>query len=278
MKSRFADSPEFQRLLDGSDPVDVVAVAFEIGRDAYPGLDPAPYRDRIVELADRVRSRCPASARTRTVLRQINWALFVEEGFRGNREAYDDPRNSYLNDVIDRKTGIPISLCVLYEAIARRLGLDVSGVNLPAHFMLRAVDGDRLVFIDPFHEGEVLDREGCERRLSSLIQRPIELNDSAFSPCPPATLVARMLRNLKGLFLRDHDFPSLLPVQQRLAALAASEPVEQRDLGMIYLHLDRAGDAMHPLEQYLAGNPTAADADEISRLLRAARRSVAERN
>jgi regulator of sirC expression with transglutaminase-like and TPR domain len=278
MKPHFAENPEFRRLLDGSDRVDLVRLAFEIASDAYPSLDPSPYLARIEELAERVRSRCPAGARVSVVLRQINWALFVEEGFHGNRDAYDDPRNSYLNEVLDRKTGIPISLCVLYEAVAHRLGLDIAGVNLPAHFMLRAVDGDRLLFIDPFHEGEVLDRQACERRLSNLLQQPVRLTDDLIAPCPPRAIVARMLRNLKGLFLQAHDFPAMLPVQRRLAALQASDPIEHRDLGMTYLFLDRPGDAIHPLERYLTSVPAATDASEIGRLLSAARRNIAERN
>ena len=98
----------------------------------------------------------------RKVLGQINWALLVEEGFEGNRDNYFDPRNSYLNEVIDRKKGIPITLSVLYSGLADRLGVRLEGANFPAHFMLQLVDGGEPLFIDPFHAGEFLDRRGCD--------------------------------------------------------------------------------------------------------------------
>ena len=112
-------------------------IALEIARDAYPELDIGSYVSKVDELAERIRARCGGQSKPRKILGQINWWLFVEEGFEGNRENYFDPRNSYLNEVIDRKTGIPISLSVLYWSLADRLGLPLEGVNLPAHFMLR---------------------------------------------------------------------------------------------------------------------------------------------
>ena len=117
----------------------------------------------------------PSFSLPRKILGQINWALFVEEGYHGNREDYYDPRNSYLNEVIDRKTGIPISLSVLYRAVAERLELNLEGANLPAHFMLRLGDQAQPLFIDVFNSGDLLDRKGCEHRLSELIGRPVAL-------------------------------------------------------------------------------------------------------
>src|SRR5262249_16943981 len=137
VRSPFRKSPEFQRLLRRETRVDLVRISLEIARDAYPELDPDPYVARIEALAQRVRGRCASFDRPRPVLRQINRVLYIEEGFRGNRDEYYDPRNSYLNDVIERKTGIPITLALLYARLAERLGLAVGGLCLPAHFMLR---------------------------------------------------------------------------------------------------------------------------------------------
>ena len=200
----FADSPEFLRLIRGEDEPDLTRLCFEIARDAYPKLDPVPYLNKIDALANRVRDRCPQGAKARHILGQINWVLFVEEGFRGNVEEYGDPRNSYLNVVIDRKLGIPISLSVLYLAIADRLGLAMAGVNLPGHFVIHAGRGDSTIFVDAFHEGALLDRAGCERLVARSLDRPIKLTDSAFEPCSSRILVQRMLRNLKAAYLRDH--------------------------------------------------------------------------
>ena len=153
-----------------------------------------------------MKDRCAAISHPRKILGQINWALYIEEGYHGNRDDYYDPRNSYLNEVIDRKTGIPISLSVLYQAVAERLGLHLEGANLPTHFMLRFGDPVQPLFIDAFHSGDILDRRGCERRLSELMGRPVELSESQLAPCPARTVVARMLRNLKAIALRTEDF------------------------------------------------------------------------
>jgi regulator of sirC expression with transglutaminase-like and TPR domain len=278
LRSPFGESPEFQRLLRREPRSDLVRIALEIARDAYHDLDIDQYLGRIAALADRVRGRCASGAKPRALLGQINWVLFVEEGFRGNREDYYDPRNSYLNRVIDRKTGIPITLSILYAAIAGRLGLALSGVNLPAHFMLRVDGGDATIFVDPFHDGALLDRRGCEQRIAQIMGHPVPLTDVQLAPCGPDLIVTRMLRNLKAIHLERQDYAEALPVLRRLAALNPGDPHEQRDFGMLCLRLDRPAEAIAPLQAYLDARPRAEDADDIAPLLRAARREVAQRN
>jgi regulator of sirC expression with transglutaminase-like and TPR domain len=278
VRSPFSGSPEFLRLLAGEARPDLARIALEIARDAYPELDPGRYLGHIESLAARVRDRCPPGAKPRQVLGHINWVLFVEEGFRGNTEDYYDPRNSYMNEVIDRKTGIPITLSILYGTLAERVGLPMEGVNLPAHFMLRAGGSDATIYVDPFHSGDLLDRQGCERRISELAGRPIALTDGQLAPCDGSTVVARMLRNLKAIYLKTHDFPTAFPILRRLAALADADPVEQRDFGMLCLQLDRPADAIAPLVRYLDALPDADDAEAIRALLKAARREVARWN
>jgi regulator of sirC expression with transglutaminase-like and TPR domain len=278
LRDPFEDSPEFQRLLRDEPDADLVRVALEIARDAYPGLNPEPYEARIDAFAARARERCAAVDKPRRVLGQINWVLFVEEGFQGNRGDYYDPRNSYLNEVLDRKTGIPITLSILYQSVAQRLGLTVAGMNLPAHFMLRVGHGETDLFVDPFHDGALLDREDCEKQVSRVLGQPVTLSDAQLAPCPTRQVVARMLRNLKSIHLQSHDYPSALPVQRRLAALNVDDPDEQRDLGMLYLRLDLPADAVAPLQSYLDAVPSDPAAADIHALLRAVRRDVAMRN
>lgn len=274
----FADSPEFRRLVAGERRVALARIALEIAADAYPGLNIESYLARIAELAERVRPRCPRSACVRDVLGQINWVLFVEEELRGNHEEYYDPRNSYLNEVLDRRLGIPISLSVIYWAVAESLGLSIAGANLPAHFMLRVEDGDRTWFVDPFHSGAVMSPEMCRRRLSELLQQPVELDEAMAAPCTAATVVTRMLRNLKAIYLRAEDFPSAVPIQRRLAALNPRDGDEVRDLGALCLQAERPGDAVDPLRAYLESEPDGALTPEISELLAAARRRLASWN
>lgn len=278
MRAPFAESPEFQRLVQGQPGTDLTRIALEIARDAYPDLDPEPYLTQIDALAARVHDRCPVEARTRQILGQINWVLFVEEGFRGNTDAYYDARNSYLNEVMERKTGIPISLSVLYLALADRLGLPMSGVNLPAHFLIRTGQGDGTIFVDPYHSGALLDREGCEDRVAEVTGQHITLTDAQLRPCPNPLVVARMLRNLKAIYLQNHDFVSALPVQRRLVAVTRNDPQERRDLGTVCVYTGHTGEAIDHLRAYLKAKPEAPDLETVQALLRAALRDVAERN
>jgi regulator of sirC expression with transglutaminase-like and TPR domain len=278
MRGPFAESPEFVRLLRREPRLDLVRIALEIAHDAYPELDIDHYLDRIEALAERVRGRCPAGTKPRGVLGQINWVLFVEEGFQGNTEDYYDPRNSYLNQVMDRKLGIPITLSVLYSSIAGRVELETAGVSLPAHFMLRVGSGEATTFVDPFNAGLLLDRKGCERRIAQVVGRPVALSEVQLAPCGPDQVVARMLRNLKMIYMEQQEHRAALPVVRRLAALNPRDPQEQRDLGMLCLKLDRPAEAIAPLEAYLDARPAAQDAGALGPLLRAARREVALRN
>ncbi len=274
----FADSPEFQRLLAGHDHIDLARAALEIARDAYPEIDIEIYLDRINRLANRARARFKPGSITREILGQINWVLFVEEQFRGNREEYYDPRNSYLNEVLDRGLGIPITLSLVYSAIAKHLGLTVGGVDLPLHFMLRVDDGEETCFIDPFHAGALYDRLGCERKLSEIAQQAVILSDAVVEPCSSQTLISRMLRNLKAIYARSGDIASVLPIQRRLTAINGRDPGELRDLGILCVQADRLGEAIEPLQAYLEICPEAGDATEIKELLVGLRREVSRWN
>lgn len=279
MPDPFASSPEFRRLLAGDPDADLTTIAFEIALDAHPELDVTAYRRRIANLAERVRDRCPPGSRPRSVLGQINWVLFVEEGYRGNLQDYYDPDNSYLNRVIDRKVGIPISLALLYRAVAGGLGLPLSGVNLPAHFVLRADVGEaQPLFVDAFHEGALLDRKGCRARVEEVTGQDVDLEDEQLDPCSTAVVVARMLRNLKAVYLRRQEFAQALPVVRRLAALCGGDPLELRDHGMVSLRADRPGEAIRPLQAYLSAMPHAEDAQAVASFLSAARQEVARWN
>jgi regulator of sirC expression with transglutaminase-like and TPR domain len=274
----FAESPEFRRLLAGDEHVHLARVALEIGRDAYPDIEIEAYLERIQSFAHRARNRFKTGSSIPAILGQINWVLFVEEEFRGNREDYDDPRNSYLNEVLDRGLGIPITLSIVYEAVANQLGLTMGGVNLPLHFMLRIDDAGQPWFVDPFHSGALYDRRACEEKLSEIAEREIALSDAAVASCSNRVLISRMLRNLKVIYARAGEIASLLPVQRRLTALNRDVPSELRDLGVLCVQADRLREAIEPLEAYLGVLPNAADRGEIVDLLGAVRREVARWN
>ena len=188
MPSHFPGSPEFERLVAGADDVHLARIALEIARDAHPELDIELYLEKIQRLAERTRDRCRPGSKIRDILGQMNWVLFVEGGLRANEEDYYDPRNSYLNEVLDRGLGIPISLSLVYWAVGERLGVALEGANLPLHFMLRFEEDGRIWFVDPFRGGAIYNRENCARRLSDIVQQPVDLTESLSALVPSASL------------------------------------------------------------------------------------------
>lgn len=278
MSPRIADSPEFARLVAGAEDVHLARIALEIARDAHPEIDIQSYLEKIDRLAERARGRCRPGAKIRDILGQINWVLFVEAGLRANEDDYYDPRNSYLNEVLDRGLGIPISLSLVYWAVGERLGVALAGANLPLHFMLRFEEDGAVWFVDPFRSGAIYNRTNCERKLSDIAQQPVILTDSLAGPCAIRLVVARMLRNLKVVYGRREETASLLPIQRRLVALLSDDPDELRDLGLLCAQNNRLGEAIDPLQSYLASAPRADDAREVRALVEVIRRKIAEWN
>lgn len=254
-------------------------IALEIARDACPGLEFGPYLQRLDQLAARVRLRIPEEAPTQVLLQQINWVLYVEEGFTGNDSNDFDPNDSYLNEVLDRRTGIPISLGVVYRGVAERLGLPLHGVNLPAHFVLRADrESAEPMFIDPFHGGRLLDRDACQTLIASRSGAAVELTEEQFRPMSTAEVVARMLRNLRAIHLQSGDAVLAFAVLKRLVALEPIEAAYRRDLGIVALGLDRPAEGIEQLSAYLEQEHQATDARRIRSLILAARHRLAEGN
>jgi regulator of sirC expression with transglutaminase-like and TPR domain len=180
-------------------------------------------------------------------VRALNGLLFEEEGFRGNLEDYYDPRNSFLNDVLDRRTGIPITLSTLYIEVGRRAGLAVDGIGLPGHFVVRV--GGTLV--DPFHGGTVLSEEDCQKRLDRIYGGRLRLDDTMLAACERKTILARTLRNLKAIYTKAGDFIRALNVVELLLRVDPGSLEEMRDRGMLHASLDCYALAAGELEEYL---------------------------
>lgn len=253
-------------------PVDLARVALLIARDAYPHLRPRVYLRRIDRLADLLRPRLKGSLEARTA--ELSTFLFEECGFAGNIEHYYDPRNSYLNKVLDRQTGLPISLSLVAMAVGNRAGLPVVGVALPGHFVAKALgeNGEELIF-DPFNGGQFLDPEACESLVSAITGRPFDATSETLDAAPPGAIVLRMLTNLKTAHLADRSHLRAARVVYRLAQLLPDDPSQRRDLGLLLARANRHGAAIDHLKHYLITVPDADDADEVQQVLR---RSLAE--
>ena len=257
-------------------PTDLARVALLIARDAYPQMSPRAYLRRVERLADHLRPRLRGSLAARTA--ELASFLFEECGFAGNTEHYYDPRNSYLNKVLDRQVGLPIALSVLAVAVGERAGLSVVGVGLPGHFIAKAVDENQEVLFDPFNGGQFLDREACEALVGGVTGRPFEATPDALAATPPGAIVARMLQNLKTAYMADRSYARAARVTRRLAQLIPGDPTQRRDLGVLLVQADRPGPAIDPLRAYLRAQPDAADAGEVEKFLAKALTEVARWN
>jgi len=264
-----ADDPDY--------PVDLARVALLIARDAYSRMNPRSYLRRIDRLAQEVRPRLRGSLEARTAT--LSAFLFEECGFAGNSAHYYDPRNSYLNKVLDRQVGLPISLSLLAMAVGERAGLTVVGVPLPGHFVAKAVGpkGDEVLF-DPFNGGEFLDPEGCEALVGAITGRPFEATPEALEATCPAAFVLRMLNNLKTAYLADRAHLKAARVIHRLCQLLPNEPTQRRDLGLLLVRSEQHGAAIDHLQHYLRAAPAADDADDVRTILARAFAEVARWN
>lgn len=243
---------------------DLGRAALTIAQDEYPALDVAAYLSRLDAYADEIRMRLPYGADYEAKIATMNQYLFEELGFTGNATDFYDPRNSYLNDVLDRKLGIPITISVVYMEIGRRIGLPLIGVSFPGHFLVKLPLDGAAVVLDPFNGGIALDESDLRRRLVQTY------GDGAAAARAPVTallasatatdVVLRMLRNLKGVYLQRGDHVRALRIMHRILELATDVPEELRDRGNIYRELECFRAALNDYNAYLHRNPQATDA------------------
>jgi regulator of sirC expression with transglutaminase-like and TPR domain len=246
------------------DELDLLEGALLIAADAHPGLDHGAVHDELDTLAEPLKKRglalLPAPAQARVLADH----LFVGIGFHGNDADYYDPRNSFLDEVIARRTGIPISLSVLYVEVARRAGVMASPVGFPGHFLVRIDDPERRLVVDPFHGGALLD----EVALADLLRRSgskLRYSSELIAPTPVRQVVARMLMNLRGIYASRGDYSRLLLVTDRLIDLMPGSTEELRERGLLLGRLGAPASAVEDLEQYVSSLPHADDVPEVKR-------------
>src|SRR5436190_3639299 len=272
MKSQFVHS--FTHAALSPDP-DLAIAALMIARVEYPALDAGPYLDRLDRYGDEARARVgDAMASPRLTpphvdpdryagVLALNDYLFGELRFAGNETTYEDPRNSFLNEVLDRRTGIPITLALLYMEVARRAGLQVEGINFPGHFLLRCPaprglpDAEDLI-IDAFHGGALLSKEACRERVRHLFESDASLGHGdaivearLFVHATKPEILARMLLNLKRTYVKMHSFPQARDMTELLLAVNPSAINELRDRGLMAYRLKDFSAALRDLQTYL---------------------------
>ena len=246
--------------------INLAEAALLIAAAEYPELTPEPWLARLDALAERVQAgpeREPLAN-----IEALNHTLFEQENFSGNEEEYDDPLNSFLNDVLERKKGIPITLSLVYTEVARRRGLPVVGVGFPGHFLVKYVAMDREILIDPFHRGAILAPADCMELLKAHFGAEAELKAEYLLASSNKQILARMLNNLKGSYFKRAIYPKVLTMIELALALHASNLPDLRDRGMVYFAMARYADAVADLKNYLELAPSNdSERQEILRVL-----------
>ncbi|HEY8549007.1 MAG TPA: transglutaminase-like domain-containing protein [Vicinamibacterales bacterium] len=254
-------------LASDEDPESLVRGALLIATIEHHDLDPDPAITQLEVLGREAARRLAGLEALEARVAAVSDYLFNDLGFTGNERRYEDPRNSFLNDVLVRRTGIPISLAIVYIDVARRAGLTCEGVNFPGHFLVRArstLPGEPDLLVDAFHRGTVLSDVDC-RRLLERHAGDVPLAGDALATADRRQIFIRMLTNLKRLYVRSRSFPQALEATHLLSILD-DDPIELRDRGLLNYQMRRFPQALHDLELYLQRiSPLPSSIDDESR-------------
>jgi regulator of sirC expression with transglutaminase-like and TPR domain len=247
--------------------IDLAAGALLIAAAEYPQLRTAPYLHRLDLLAERVHDRLAGETAPTIVLQELCRVLFHDEEFRGNEEAYYDPRNSFLNDVLDRRLGIPITLGIVVLEVGWRVGLPLCGVNFPGHFLVRYEGEVARLLVDPFDAGRVRWEDEGQALLDRVYGGMVRMRDEFLRPATRLEILARVLTNLKGIYLNARDDERSLATIDRILMIRPGSPVELRDRGLLLARTGRNREAVAELRRYLECIPAPADAQRVRSLI-----------
>ncbi|MCD8488397.1 SirB1 family protein [Geitlerinema calcuttense] len=264
----------YQEVQQPDAQINLAKAALSIAAEEYPNLEFELYLNALDTMAQEVEERLPPERYPLRVVQTLNRYLYEDLRFCGNTDNYYDPRNSFLNEVIDRRTGIPITLAVIYLEVAKRIDFPMIGIGMPGHFLVRPNFADAGIFIDVFNRGEILFPEDCQDKLKQLYGRAIELTPEVIPPVNSRQILARMLTNLKMIYLTRQEQLKALAAIERILLLFPDSPLELRDRGLLYYQLQRRTLAMQDLESYLDRLPMAEDAPVILQLINQLKRGL----
>lgn len=280
----------FEALITGEDAaIDLTLAALLIAQEEYPDLDIPHYLAQLDTLAGRVYTllglspadqsgNSPKEITPLDRIAALNQVLFEQEHFHGNQQDYSDPRNSFLNEVLERHTGIPITLSLLYMEVGKRVGLHIDGIGLPLHFIVRCRLPQSSIYIDPFEGGHLLSEQACSARVHQLFRGRATFNPRWLEPVSHKQLLTRMLNNLKLIYIKADDYQRALSICERILLLAPNAPSERRDRGIIHLHLKHYARALRDFSAYVELAPEAEDIHEIRQQIKAIRQIISMLN
>jgi len=269
----------FAKLVSRPEPrIDLAEAALLIAKEEYPDLEVGRYLARLDAMGADFQNRVGNGPDAHRLIASLGDYLFKEQGFRGNADNYFDPRNSFLNDVLDRRMGIPITLSAVYMEVGRRLGVRLHGVGMPGHFLVKYVGPGEEIVIDPFNGGAILSAADCQNILDRVSGGKLVFEQRYLSSVGTRQILARMLTNLKVIYFNSQAYAKALGVVDRLLILNPRAAPEVRDRGLLCCQLNRYQEAMADLERYLKLAPAAEDAEVIRDHLRAIRQREVSMN
>ncbi|MFE4106106.1 SirB1 family protein [Almyronema epifaneia] len=256
----------YQEIQQPEADINLAAAALYIAQEAYPMLEAEAYLNALEVMAAEARDRLPPEPYPLKIIRAINQYLFEDLRFRGNSQDYYDPQNSFLNDVIDRRTGIPITLALVYLEVAKRLDFPMVGVGMPGHFLIRPAIAEMDVFVDAFDQGAVLFRADCEARLQQIYGKQAVLQDSFLQPVSASAFLARMLTNLKLIYLNRQELEKAIAATDRILLLYPDAIYQQRDRGLLHYQAGQFTAAYRDLTAYV--EHAEAQTEDIAQIMR----------
>jgi len=258
--------------------LDLGRAALAIAAAHYVAFDMEAYLAHLDALAEEARKRLGRARRPEKIIAALNTFLFADLGFRGNTEDYYSPYNSFLNEALERRVGLPITLSILYLAITHRLNLPFVGVGMPLHFLVKYVGRGREIFLDPFYGGELLTPEGCRARLERIVRQPVEFDPAYLNATPKRQILYRLLNNLKQVYLRREEPGRAGRVVEQMLVVAPDSYGDIRDRGLLFLQESALSQAVEWLTRYLELVPEAPDAERIQNAIARAYRRRAQLN
>jgi len=247
--------------------IDLAGAGFLIAAMEYPELDLDHQFGQLDSLAEGVAGRLDTSRDPLFCVNTLSEYLFDELGFQGNLDDYYDPRNSFLNEVLQRRLGIPITLSLVCIEVGKRLDIPLLGVSMPGHFLLRH-QGEEDLYIDPFNKGILLSEEECAQRLQQVTQANVPWDPRFLAPVSNREFVARILRNLKNIYLERQDHDHAIMTIDRLIVLQPDVTLERRDRGIVRYNLGRHEESLEDLTIYLDSDPEGGNVADVERLVR----------
>lgn len=257
----------YQEINQPDEQIDLAKASLYYAQAEYHDLDVEKYLAFFETIALEIRPQLPAELYPLKVIKIINYHLFDCLKFQGNSQDYYDADNSFLNQVIERKLGIPITLSVIYLTVAKHLNFPMVGIGMPGHFLIRPEFEDVGIFVDPFNRGEILFKQDCQERLNQIYQQPFEIEPSLFAPVSNRQILGRMLNNLKFVYLHRRELNKALAAMTGILKLFPGNAAEIRDRGLLYYQVNRWQEAVLDLEYFLKIAPNSEDAPTIKKLL-----------